>query len=89
MAWTVKNSLNRWCLRTLREGTESHLHNFLYEKAGLQLLQHSRCKGRPPLQNACIGDNCQLWNSLSIEHGFCQHRQALKDDLRKIPEESL
>lgn len=82
MVWMLKNSLNRWCLRTLQQGTGSPLHNFMHEQAGMSLLQHARCKGRPPLQHACIGDHCQQWFSVSSERGVCVFREALKEKTR-------
>ena len=77
MAWTTKNSLNRWCLRTLQEGTQSPLHNHLHTKLGLALLAHPRCKGRPPLQNACIAPHCDKWVAIDGEQGYCEARRAL------------
>ena len=78
MAWTLKNRLNRWCLRTLQKGTGSPLHNLIHEKVGMSLLQHGRCKGRPPLQNACIGDHCAHWSRISDEQGICTFRELHK-----------
>jgi hypothetical protein len=82
MAWTLKNRLNRWCLRTLQSNTGSLLHNLIHVQAGMGLLQHNRCKGRPPLQNACIGDYCERWVSIDAEQGFCELRQTLKEGIK-------
>lgn len=82
MAWTLKNSLNRWCLRTLQQGTGSPLHNLIHEQAGINLLHLARCKGRPPLQNACIGDHCEHWSSISVEQGTCAFHEALRNKNR-------
>jgi len=82
MAWTLKNRLNRWCLRTLQRNTGSSLHNLIHEQAGVGLLAHGRCKGRPPLQNACIGDHCEQWVSLGSERGICEFREALRAKIK-------
>ncbi len=84
MTWTKKNALNRWCLRTLQQNCASPLHNLLHEAAGLAVLAQARHKGRPPLQNACLGDHCDHWQAVDTERGTCRYRQDLKAELGKL-----
>lgn len=82
MTWMTKTSLNRWCLRTLREACDSLLHRHLHGQFGTDLLSHPRQQGRPPLRNACIAPHCPYWEATDDEHGICRYRQALSDATR-------
>lgn len=81
MAWTTRNSLNRWCLRSLHENCDSPLHNLLHESAGIATLSLQRHKGPPPLMNSCIAPHCDAWSPLDAEHGICLFREKVKSEI--------
>lgn len=78
MAWTTRNSLNRWCLRSLQEKSDSPLHNLLHEIGGLATLSLQRHKGPPPLMNSCIAPHCDAWSPLDEQRGVCLFRERVK-----------
>ena len=78
MAWTTNNSLNRWCLRSLHENSDSPLQNILNRQDGLATLTLHRHKGRPPLMNSCIAPHCDAWSPLDEQRGVCLFRQRVK-----------
>lgn len=83
MAWTTQNSLNRWCLRSLHENSDSPLHNLLHAGAGIAVLRQHRHKGPPPLMNACIAPHCDAWRPESELRGVCAFREKLRQSVRR------
>jgi hypothetical protein len=83
MVWTIRNSLNRWCLRSLMENGESpvcdHLRKF--DEASAIVVQPP--KGRPPLMNACIAPHCDSWNPVDDCSGVCQIFQRARMAMHK------
>ena len=81
MAWTTRNSLNRWCLRSLHENCELPLHHLLQDSTGIAALPQQRCKGKPPLMNSCIAPYCDAWSPIDAERGICLFRKQVKTEI--------
>ncbi|MFC5302928.1 hypothetical protein [Azospira restricta] len=82
MAWTTRNSLNRWCLRSLHENSASPLPDLLGDAdAGVAALARQRHKGRPPLMNSCVAPHCDAWRPLDAERGICLFREMVKAEI--------
>jgi hypothetical protein len=75
MAWTTRNSLNRWCLRSLIDNADSPLYKLQPDSAGIKAPH----KGVPPLMNACIAPYCDAWAPLDDERGVCLFCKKLKE----------
>lgn len=77
MSLTIKNCLNRWCLRSVHGGGAVGFIN---------LLRHQRVHdaarddltGRPPARLACIAPYCHHWEAIDAERGNCLIRSMLK-----------
>ena len=78
MAWTIRNSLNRWCLRSLLEDSSAPLERLIDDRDSISELCLKRCKGLPPLKNSCIAPHCDAWSSIDEERGICMFREHLK-----------
>ena len=84
MPLTVKNCLNRWCLRTAESGTAVNFINLIRKKHGMDSVGAS-LKGRPPLLSACIAPHCDHWEAIDDKTGHCLIRRMLKSKKANIP----
>jgi hypothetical protein len=78
MSLTVKNCLNRWCLRTTAGGRIPEFINRLGQMDESPSDWGKHVKGRPPLIQACIAPHCDHWEAIDEEHGHCLIRRMLR-----------
>lgn len=72
MPLTVKNSLNRWCPRSLSSRGAIGFITGFYEQ------EEQEQQGCPPPPMACIAPHCHHWEAIDEEHGTCLLRVMLK-----------
>ena len=77
MSLTVKNCLNRWCLRSAHGGGAVGLVRALHE-ARMHAVAETDCRGRPPARLACIAPYCHHWEAIDAEHGNCLIRSLVE-----------
>lgn len=81
MAWITRNSLNRWCLRSLHDDSRSLPNGPRPDTPDIATLTRQPHKGRPPLMNSCIAPHCDDWRPLDAEHGVCMFREKVKAEI--------
>lgn len=77
MSLTVKNCLNRWCLRSAHGGGAIGLVRLLRE-GRMHDMPEVDLNGRPPARLACIAPYCDHWEVIDAEHGNCLIRSLFK-----------
>jgi hypothetical protein len=70
MSLTVKNCLNRWCLRSAHTGGAVGFIKLLHQERVSEATR-TKLKGRPPLRLACIAPYCHHWEVVDAERGNC------------------
>lgn len=77
MSLTVKNCLNRWCLRSAHGGGAVGLVRLMREER-MHDMPQVEPKGKPPARLACIAPYCEHWEVIDAEHGVCLIRSLFK-----------
>lgn len=70
MSLTVKNCLNRWCLRSAHGGGAIGLVRLIREDR-MDDMPAVDLKRRPPARLACIAPYCDHWETIDADHGTC------------------
>lgn len=77
MSLTVKNCLNRWCLRSAHGGGAIGLVRLIREHR-MDDMPAFDLKGRPPARLACIAPYCDHWEAIDADHGRCLIQSLFK-----------